>query len=97
VLPPTEWAGHDAAFVASTLVLGELVTSSHPEGCVQLRVRRRFRALPAALYAIVAVAAGVVLPWAGAAVVAVAAEEVVRGARRCGPRVRRIMRGATHE
>ena len=96
-LPPTEWAGYDAAFVASTLVLGELVTSSHLEDCVQLRVRRRFRAFPAALYAAVAVAAGFTLPLAGMAVVAFAAAEAVRGWWRCGPRVRRIVRGATHE
>jgi hypothetical protein len=94
VLPPTEWEDHDAAFVASTLMLGELVTSGHPEGCVQLRVRRRLRALPAILYAVTAAMAALLTPLAGAAVLAVALEEVGRGAWRCGPRVRRVVRRA---
>jgi len=94
VLPPTEWEDHDAAFVASTLVLGELVTSSHPDDCVQLRVRPRLRALPLFLYALVAIVAALFAPLAGAAVVAVALEEGARGAYRCGPRVRRIVRRA---
>jgi len=94
VLPPTEWEDHDAAFVASTLVLGELVTSSHPDDCVQLRVRPRLRALPLSLYALVAIVAALFAPLAGAAVVAVALEEGARGGYRCGPRVRRIVRRA---
>jgi glycosyltransferase involved in cell wall biosynthesis len=94
VLPPTEWEAHDAAFVASTLVAGELVTSSHPEGWVQLRVRRRVRTFPALLYVLAAVVAFLVMPLASAAVAAVAACEVGRGVWRCGPRVRRIVRRA---
>ena len=95
VLPPTEWEAHDASFVASTLVIGELVTSSHPEGCVQVRVRRRTRSAFAALYALAAVVGVLLTPVAGAAVVAVAALEVGRGSWRCGPRVRRIVRKAS--
>jgi len=95
VLPPTEWEAYDASFVASTLVIGELLTSSHPEGCVQVRVRRRVRSSFAALYALAAVVGVFVTPVAGAAVVAVAAVEVGRGWWRCGPRVRRIVRKAS--
>ena len=95
VLPPTEWEAYDAAFVASTTVVGELVTSSHPEGCVQLRVRQHMRAFPLVLYVIAAVVAGLIVPWAGAAVAGVGAAEVGRGLWRCGPRVRRIVRKAS--
>src|SRR5207253_7999631 len=94
VLPPNEWEAHDAAFVASTLVVGELVTSSHPEGCVQVRVRTRLRAGAAVLYGLAALVALAIQPVAAAAVVVVAVAEFGRGKIRSGPRVRRIVRRA---
>jgi glycosyltransferase involved in cell wall biosynthesis len=36
-----EWDDHDARLVGSQLVIGELITSSHPPGTVQLRIRRK--------------------------------------------------------
>lgn len=95
VLPPNEWEAHDAAFVASTLVVGELVTSSHPEGCVQVRVRTRLRMGAAMLYALAALVALAVQPLATAAVAVVVVAELGRGMVRSGPRVRRIVRHAS--
>jgi hypothetical protein len=58
---PTGWEDYDAQFPLSVLTMGELVSSSHPEGYVQLRVRCRFRrarlVLLAAAVAIVGVGA----------------------------------------
>jgi len=43
VLPSSGWDDHDGRVLASTLVTGDLQTSSHPEGFIQVRVRRRLR------------------------------------------------------
>ncbi|MBV9284810.1 MAG: glycosyltransferase family 2 protein [Acidimicrobiia bacterium] len=94
VLPPNEWEAHDAAFVASTLLVGELVTSSYPEGCVQVRVRTRVRTAAAVLYALAALVGLAVQPLAAAAVAALVVAELGRGMVRSGPRVRRIVRRA---
>jgi hypothetical protein len=42
VTVPSGWVAHDAAIVGSAMVTGQLLTSSHPMGSVQARVRRRF-------------------------------------------------------
>ena len=41
--PASEWEACDAHVVGSSLVVGDLVTSGHPEGTVQVRVRTRMR------------------------------------------------------
>ena len=41
VIEATGWEDYDARLIGSTLVRGDLVTSSHPAGSVQLRIRRR--------------------------------------------------------
>ena len=41
--PASEWEDCDAHVRGSSLIMGELVTTSHPEGTVQLRVRPRLR------------------------------------------------------
>jgi O-antigen biosynthesis protein len=95
VLPATGWEDHDARVIGSTILWGDLVTTAHPEGCVQLRVRPRVRALRFG----VAVALATFLLVAGlmpaaALVLAAVAVEATRGLIRLGPRVRRAVRAA---
>jgi hypothetical protein len=94
VLPASGWEDYDARVLGSLLVEGELVTSAHPIGSVQLKVRRRFRRGPA-----LAVAASVCLLsfasiWAGLVGVAAAVVVVGVGVRRTGASVRRIVTNA---
>jgi hypothetical protein len=42
-LPTSGWEDYDARLLLSTFMYGELQTSSHPEGFVQVRVRTRPR------------------------------------------------------
>ncbi len=44
VEPASGWEAHDARLLLSTLVAGDLLTSSHPPGTVQVFVRARARA-----------------------------------------------------
>jgi glycosyltransferase involved in cell wall biosynthesis len=58
VVPPTGWEAYDALLMASLLVGAEVVTSAHPPGWVQMRIRRYVRWRPAlAVAAVIAVAA----------------------------------------
>jgi O-antigen biosynthesis protein len=76
---PSGWEDHDACFRLGPLVRGELVSSSHPIGFVQLRVRLRPRwTILAALGTTAAAAA--VIGW-GAAAVAVVAGAVASSMR----------------
>jgi ferric-dicitrate binding protein FerR (iron transport regulator) len=95
VAVPSGWEDHDATLVGSWLVLGELVTSSHPVGCVQIRVRRRLRTRRLAVVVAVAGAAAVVSPWAPLVVGAAALADTARGARRTGTLVRFVVEEAT--
>jgi GT2 family glycosyltransferase len=95
VAPATGWEAYDARMIGSAVVAGELVTSAHPEGSVQVRVRRRLR-VPGLLVTAGAVAALLVLAPPLAAVASVLAlAEGARGMWRTGPLVRRIVRGAS--
>ena len=42
-MPPTGWEDYDARLLVSAFAYGELQTSSHPEGFVQVRIRPRPR------------------------------------------------------
>jgi hypothetical protein len=91
VLPPVGWEDHDGTVVASTLVVGEVVTSAHPDSYVQVRVRTRVRRRRlAAAMAIVALG-GFAHPLAGALLAAGVLVELVRGAIRSGPVVRHVI------
>jgi glycosyltransferase involved in cell wall biosynthesis len=88
VLPASGWEDHDARLVGSALVSGELVTSNHPVGCVQVRVRRRLRRLWGLAYAgAVAVAVPVDPVLVGALIVG-GVVETLRGLWRTGPSAR---------
>lgn len=94
VAPATGWEAYDAKMTGSALVTGELVTSAHPEGSVQIRVRRRVRRA-GVLTSLVAT--GVLLglaPPLAAVVAAIAVVEVGRGLWRTGPLVVRVVEEA---
>ena len=91
VVPPTGWESYDALVLASALVGAELVTSAHPPGWLQLRLRRVLRLRPALLLCgLTAVAAvtdarlAVVLGIAGVTNMAL-------GWWRTGPGLRRVL------
>lgn len=85
------WEAHDARLLASTLVQGKLVTSSHPAGCVQLMIRRRPRWRFALSYAAILVAAAVSAPELAGIATAAACAELGLGWWRTGPRVRGLL------
>lgn len=58
-LPTTGWEDHDAQWRASSLAVGQLITSAHPAGSVQ--VRFRVRVVPRAV--LVALTALAILLW----------------------------------
>lgn len=95
VQPATGWEDHDGEVIGSSLVRGELVTSAHPIGCVQIRVRRRVRRLRLAIVVVTSGALTAVVPVAGLAVAGLACLEVARGMWRSGPRVQSVIAAAT--
>jgi len=88
------WEDYDALLFGSSLVVGELVTSAHPQGSVQVRVRRRLRWGPAALVLGVAGLVALVQFTVGALVLAAAGAEVARGMWCTGARARQAVRAA---
>jgi hypothetical protein len=95
VLPASGWEDYDARVVGSLLVHGELVTSAHPIGSVQMRVRRRFRRGPALVVAVGVCLLSLASVWVGAVAVVGAGASVALGLRRTGAGVRRIVVAAS--
>jgi O-antigen biosynthesis protein len=97
IISPSGWEDFDARLVTSTFVTGDLQTSSHPEGFVQLRIRPRLRR-PVVIGALGA-AAGLVLlsPALALAAVVLTAAEVGRGRLRCRRLLRRAVTGGRGE
>jgi glycosyltransferase involved in cell wall biosynthesis len=94
VVPASGWEDHDARVLGSALVRGDVVTSGHPEACVQVRVRRRLRLWPAGGALLVA---ALVLPLRAhleAVLAALIAADLGRGVWRTGASVRRVVRRA---
>jgi hypothetical protein len=94
VAPGTGWEDFDARVVGGPFVVGDLLTSSHPQGWVQLRVRRRLRwpAVAAFLLLVGLVATADLLSVVivlGAGLV-----EVVRELRRTRSTVHRVLKKA---
>lgn len=94
LIPPSGWEDFDARIVGSVLLDGDLVTSGHPVGSIQLRVRRRVR------WGRVATAAGIcaflatVNVWVACIAVAAAVLDAGAGVQRTGARIRRVVRAA---
>jgi glycosyltransferase involved in cell wall biosynthesis len=97
VVPPTGWENHDVRLHGSLLVAGDLVTSGHVEGTIQVRVRRQPRLGFSAVIATLIILAALVNPALGAGVAAVAIADALFGAWRTGPIVRRAILHAAGE
>lgn len=80
-MAPSGWESCDAQLVLSPWVRGELQTSSHPEGFVQVRVKARPRRRMLAIAAVVATATTIVSPVL-AVVFVVPLASAVAGTRR---------------
>ena len=93
VLVPSGWEAYDARLVSGLLIAGDLVSSGHPEGCVQVRVVPRLRARRSALAALLVAAALLVGPVPGALAGAIVAADLSRGLLTCGVRARRAIAG----
>ncbi len=78
---PSGWEDCDARLLLSSSVYGELLTSSHPEGFVQVRIRPRPRRR-VLLASLVVVAAAVVVTPVLATLLVIPGAGVVRGAVR---------------
>jgi GT2 family glycosyltransferase len=92
VVTATGWEDHDATVLGSVLVAGELVTSSHPAGSVQIRVRRRPRHLWAVTFGLLTALLLSMSVTAGAVVAALLVLDACVGVWRTGPLLRRRIR-----
>lgn len=95
VIPASGWEDYDARLVGSAFVTGDLVTSGHLEGVVQLRVRRRVRWARLASFALAPAVVSTVSTALAAVMVAAAAADAARGLWRTGGLVRRTVRRAS--
>ena len=94
VVPGTGWEDFDARVIVGPFVIGELLTSSHPQGWVQVRVRRRLRwraVVPFLLFVFLVGALGL-LP--AGIVLAAGVVETGRELRLAGSGVRRRLQAA---
>ena len=86
----TGWEDYDLSVLGSSTVEGVLTTSAFPEGCIQLRIRRKIRLRSLAAMAALAALGAWWLPGFSAAVVAVMAVEIARGWFRIPAIIRRV-------
>lgn len=91
VVPPTGWEDHDARLTLSTLVAGDLLTSTHPPGSVQACVRPRIRAVRAAAAVVAVAILGAVVPALGAAALVLLGADLARGWWRARQRLPRLL------
>jgi glycosyltransferase involved in cell wall biosynthesis len=94
VIVPSGWEDHDASLVASWLVVGELVTTSYPVGCMQIRVRRKVRLMRLAVALGFTGLCAVASPWIAVACLVGMSADVIRG-HRLTARVRLVVEEAT--
>lgn len=94
VAVPSGWEDHDALLIGSWLVVGELVTTSHPVGCVQIRVKPRIRLPRLAVGAAVTALVGSASPWVALPCALLLCADVVRGHHRMTSRVRLVVEEA---
>jgi len=85
VVPPTGWESYDAVVMASALVGAEVVTSAHPPGWVQLRIRRYLRWKPALVVAAAFGIASVTDARMAVVIAVVSGANVLLGIWRTGP------------
>ena len=97
---PTGWEDHDARLTLSKLVAGDLVTSNHPPGTVQVCVRPRVRLVPTAAALGAGLVAALVAPVLAVPVQVVVWGDLGRGwwrARRGIPHLLQRVAGARPE
>jgi cellulose synthase/poly-beta-1,6-N-acetylglucosamine synthase-like glycosyltransferase len=94
VLPSAGWEEPDATVVGSSLVAADILSVGQPAGVIQIRSRRRIRAL-AWLAPFLVTAAALLNVTVGLLLGALALVEVARGWWRTGWRLRRAIDGAT--
>ena len=90
-VPASEWDDHDARIHGSWLVGGDLITSSHPVGWVQVDVRRRLAPSRLAVAAVVVAALAALAVPLAAAMVGLIVLQLAIGWWRTGPLVRRTL------
>lgn len=93
ISPPTGWEDHDGRLALSALISGDVLTSSHAEGFVQVRIRSRLRRGRAALALAVVATLFVTSPPAAGIVAVLVAGEVARGKSRTGWLIPAVLRG----
>jgi hypothetical protein len=90
----TGWEPYDAVVTGSTLIVGEIVTSSHPVGYVQLRIRPRLRRIAMLVWTIAVLAAALAGPAPAGVAAMAAGMEAARGLWRVRRGVRRVIQRA---
>jgi hypothetical protein len=95
VLVPSGWEPFDARVSAGLLLTGELLSSAHPEGFVQVRVKLKLRPGPASVAAVLLLVTWLLSFWAGIAVLVLVAAELVRGLLIGRVRAHRVLSGGS--
>ena len=96
VVPPTGWEPYDALVLASLLIGAEVITSAHPPGWLQLKIRRYVRWKMALVAGVAIVVATLMDPRLALALAIVTLVNAGWGIWRTGPGLRRVLtRGAS--
>ncbi len=90
----TGWEDHDGSVSGSFLLAGRLITSEHPAGTLQLRIRRRWSRAGAILVPLVAAVCAWVSPSALIVVAGAVITDVAIGMWKLGPRARLALTGS---
>ncbi len=93
VVPPTGWESYDALLLGSAMVGAKLVTSAHPPGHLQLRVRRYIRWQSAVIAGAAIVVAALTDPRLAVALGLLVATNIALGLWRTGWGLRRALLG----
>jgi glycosyltransferase involved in cell wall biosynthesis len=97
IVPDSGWEDHDARIIGSTFIRGDLVTSAHPIGSIQLRIRRRPRWAHVSVFGAATVLCLIISVWLGLAVAALGMLDAIMGIWRTGGLVRRTVRASATE
>jgi len=94
VVPPTGWEAYDALVLASLLIGAEVITSAHPPGWLQLKVRRYVRWKMALVAGGAIIVAALMDPRLALALGVVTLVNAGWGIWRTGPGLRRVLSGS---
>ncbi len=92
VIPATGWEDRDARIIGSGLIMGDLLTSAHPPGSVQLKIRQRLRPWTSTLVLAVIALLALQAPLLALILAVAASVEAARGLWRTGPAALRLLR-----